>query len=158
MRSWMTLIVPALVTLGGSSANAEGPGRDYTPFVAVQGYQRDDYIEHRFDKAVFVSDDKGTKTTISGHYIKVWYKLRDQTYGGDPYLLNSLQEQLRAIQGAQTLNQTDRCTQSDESYNPVLTVRFQKDNTPVWVAVSCSIGPNSGYYSVTVVEEQPFRQ
>ena len=31
MRSWMKLIVPALVTLGGPFANAQAPGHDYAP-------------------------------------------------------------------------------------------------------------------------------
>ena len=156
MRSWMKLMVPALVSLGASFAYAEDPGRDYPPFVAVQGYQRTDFVEHRFDKAVFVSDDKGTKTTVAGHLIYVEYTLKDPTAGGDLYLISSLQEQLRAIQDAQILNQADTCPggsiQMGVTEQPVLTVRFQKGNTPVWVAVSC----RNAYYSVTVVEEQAF--
>jgi len=159
MRSWMKVIVPAIVNLGGLSANANaaGPGHDYPPFVTIQGYQRTDFLEDRFDKAVFLSDDNGTKTTVAGYLIQAIYRLRDPTYGGDPYLYSSLQEQVKAIQGAQILNQTDRCTGSGgaEPYNASLTVRFQKGNTPVWVAVSCL---SSFGYGVTVVEEQAFHQ
>ena len=156
MRSWMKLIVLALVTLGGSFAYAEGPGTDYPPFVAVEGYQRTDFVEHRFDKAVFLSDDKGTKTTVAGHLIYVEYTLKDPTAGGDLYLVSSLQEQLRAIKDAQILNQSDRCPggsiQIGVTERPVLTIRFNKNNNPVWVAISC----RDPYYSVTVVEEQAF--
>jgi hypothetical protein len=153
MRSWMKLIVPALVTLGGPFANAAGPGHDYTPFVAVEGYQRDEFTEHKFDKAVFVSDDKGKKTTVAGYFFKIQYRLTDPTAGGDTYLLSSLQAQVGAIKGAQILNQTDSCNgwYSDQA---ALTVRFQKGNTPVWVAFSCG----NGNYIVTVVEEQAFHQ
>jgi hypothetical protein len=157
MRSWVKLIVPALVILGGPFANAAGPGRDYAPFVTVQGYERIEFTEHRFDKAVFVSDDKGTKTTVAGHFFNIKYRLTDPTAGGDPYLLSSLQEQVKQIQGAQILNQTDRCGSDNPSNNPVLTVRFQKGNIPVWVAVNCD-GWLGGAYYVTVVEEQAFHQ
>jgi hypothetical protein len=123
------------------------------PFVAIEGYGRDSsFTEHRFDKADFVSDDKGTKTTVAGHLIRVTYSIRDKTYGGWPYLLNSLQEELeeiqRQIEGVQILNQ-----QTDgQCHDPLFTVRFQKGNTPVWVAVSCQ----DEQYAVTVVEEQAF--
>ena len=159
MRSWMKLIVVALVILGGPFANAEGPGHDYPPFVAVEGFQRTTFTEHRFDKAAFLSDDKGTQTTIAGHYFYIGYRLNDPTAGSDPYLLSSFQEQLesfkRKIQKVEVLNKTDRCygTVDFASYNAVLTVRFQKGNTPVWVAVSCNSGIG---YGVTVVEEQAF--
>jgi hypothetical protein len=95
MRNWTKLIVPALVTLGGPFANAAAPGHDYPPFVTIDGYERSNFIEHRFDKAVFVSDDQGTKTTVAGHYISVEYRLKDPIDAGDAYLLSSLQEQVK---------------------------------------------------------------
>lgn len=158
MRSWMKAITLTVVTLGGLSANAvaQAPGHDYPPFVAVNGYQRSDFLDHRFDKAVFLSDDKGTKTTVAGHLIYNAYELKDPTYGGDPYLINSLQEQVKSIPGAQVLNEDD-----SRKINGVgvpatpyafLTIRFQKDNIPVWVAMVRA----GDEYGITVVEEQAF--
>lgn len=153
MRSWMKLIVPTLVTLGGSFAHAEGPGHDYPPFLTIEGYHRTDFTERRFDEAVFVSDDTGTKTAVAGHRIKVEYRLNDETYGGDLYFFSSWKEQLRdiqkQIQGLQILYQVNNCRGGGQ---PVLTVRFQKGDTPVWVAVECW----SDGYNVTAVEEQAF--
>jgi hypothetical protein len=157
MRSWTKLIVSALLTLGGSFAYAEGPGRDYPPFLAIEGYQRNDFIEHRFDKAEFLSDDKGTKTTVAGHFFRISYRLTDATAAGEPYLLNSLQEQLKTIH-AEVLNQHDNCPAGNLDYpeNAVFTVRFARNNIPVWVAITCSTGASGGDYRVTVVEEQAF--
>lgn len=95
MRSWTKLIVPALVALGGSFANADSPEHDYAPFVTIQGYTRDDFEEHRFDEWTFVSDNNGTKTTVEGRRIIEHYRVGDQTYGGELYLLKSLQELLQ---------------------------------------------------------------
>jgi hypothetical protein len=163
MRSWVKLIVPALLTLGGSFAQAEDPGGNYPSFLAIDGYERSYFNEHRFDKAVFLSDDKGTKTIVAGHFFEIGYKLKDPTAGGDPYLLNSLQEQLKTIH-AEVLNRHDKCPMSGyldppgynyDKYqgNPVLTARFERNNIPVWVAITCN---TSEWYFVTVVEEQPF--
>jgi len=162
MRSWTKLIVPALLTLGGSFADAEDPGRDYPSFLAIDGYERSYFLEHRFDKAVFLSDHNGTETTVAGHFFEIGYKLKDPTAGGDPYLLNSLLEQLKTIH-AEVLNRRDNCLgtstyfpNSSDISNPesaVLTVRFERNNVPVWGAITCR---TSEWYFVTVVEEQPF--
>jgi hypothetical protein len=164
MRSWTKLIVPALLTLGCSFAHAEGPGRDYPSFLAIDGYERSYFVEHRFDEAVFLSDDKGTKTTVAGHFFEIGYELKDPTAGGDPYLLNSLLEQFKTIH-AEVLNRRDNCPRLGHSFppnrydnyleTPVLTVRFERNNIPVWVAITCqTLG--SDWYFATVVEEQPF--
>jgi hypothetical protein len=155
-RSWIKLIVPALLPLDGSFAHAEGPGRDYAPFLTIDGYERHGFVEHRFDKAVFLNE-KGTPTTVAGHFFEIHYSLQDPTVGGVPYLLNSLQDQLKTIH-AEVLDQIDRCygVGQDDLTHALLTVRFRKDNIPVWVAISCSAAGDG--YSVYVVEEQGFHR
>lgn len=155
MPSWTKLFVPAFLALGASFANAESPGRDYDPFVTIQGYQRSEFTEHRFDEAQFLSNDKGTKTTVDGHLTIVRYGLADETYGGEIYLRKSLQEQLdeqlKKFPKTQILYNTNECTQ-DNPWAPLFTIRFENGNIPVWVQVDCTYKG----YRVIVLEEQAF--
>lgn len=140
-----------------SRAQAQSQGKDYAPFTMIQGYQRTNYVDHRFDQAEFYENNTGKKVRIQGHYIDIQYHtISGDTSGASSIeILKTFESQAKSINAQIVYEPADQGGAFCDGY-PVFVARFERHNMPVWVSVTCSVGPTDGQYDVTIVEEHAF--
>jgi len=148
------LAVGLMLSLCSTVAGAE-EGRDYAPFAKIDGFERQQYNDTRFDGFNFQLDKQGHTTRVEGRKIEIWYVYYGQSQSpSNLEVIRTVTQQLDAVSG-QIIWEKPEESWGDGNPGEDLVARYQSDGKPVWVSVV--FGNGAGAYHFYVVEEKEFQ-
>ena len=125
---------------------AQMDGRDYQPFAMIDGYERSNYKETRFDGADFPADSSGKTVHVEGYR----YDLEYRPTNSGPSI--SELEVVRTLELEAKAPKWDLVYESGD--RRALTVRSSRNGSYAWAYVTVD---GSLWIYVHVIEEKPLR-